>query len=280
MIIRTFQRNELKYQLDRVQFQTLRRVLEPHMMPDEHGIDGAYMVYSLYFDTEADEIVRQSSASPVYKEKLRMRCYTLPKGPDDVVYLELKRKLDGVVSKRRATLRLGDADRFLASRKIPESLTGIDRQVLREIAAFLERRPALPKVFLSYERLALHDRDDPEFRITFDRNILARRDHPDFRAGDFGTELMDDDTCLMEIKICGAMPLWLSGELSRLGLFSSGYSKYGEEYRANIGYRAASIPDRLAFAGMASQTAKPSGTNSALPPTRRPQRPAPTGASV
>lgn len=280
MIIRTFQRNELKYQLDRVQYQTLWRILEPHMMPDEHGIDGSYMVYSLYFDTDDDEIVRQSSASPVYREKLRMRCYTLPKGLDDVVYLELKRKLDGVVSKRRATLRLGEADHFLASRKIPDSLTGLDRQVLREIAAFLERRPARPKVFLSYERQALHGRDDPEFRITFDRNILARRDHPDFRAGDFGTELMGDDCFLMEIKICGAMPLWLSSALSRLGLFSSGFSKYGEEYRANIDYRAASIPDRPVFAGVPSRAGKPSGTNAALQPSRRPKRPAPTGASV
>ena len=110
-------------------------------------------------------------AAPVFKEKLRLRCYKLPLADEDMVYLELKRKLAGVVNKRRATLRFGDAREFLASGRFPADLAGIDRQVLAEIAALLEHCQCRPKVYLSYERLALHGREDPAFRVTFDRSI-------------------------------------------------------------------------------------------------------------
>ena len=35
----------------------------------------------------------------------------------------------------------------------------------------------------------------------------------------------------MEIKILGAMPLWLTRLLSENGLFSHGFSKYGVKYK-------------------------------------------------
>ena len=35
----------------------------------------------------------------------------------------------------------------------------------------------------------------------------------------------------MEIKILGAMPLWLTKILSENGLFSHGFSKYGVKYK-------------------------------------------------
>lgn len=105
------------------------------------------------------------------------------------------------------------------------------QEVVEEIACFLRRYPVKPALFLSYDRLAFFDREDPEFRITFDHNILTRRSRITLSSADFGAELLSDDVYLMEVKFIGAMPLWLTHTLSELGLYSTGFSKYGTEYQ-------------------------------------------------
>lgn len=46
--------------------------------------------------------------------------------------------------------------------------------------------------------------------------------------------LLDPGACIMEIKVSGAMPLWLSTALSACQVFPSSFSKYGEAYRACV----------------------------------------------
>lgn len=46
--------------------------------------------------------------------------------------------------------------------------------------------------------------------------------------------LLDSGACIMEIKVSGAMPLWLSTALSACQVFPSSFSKYGEAYRACV----------------------------------------------
>ena len=45
----------------------------------------------------------------MYKEKFRLRSYGVP-GPEDTVFLELKKKYKGVIYKRRAMLPLTEAN--------------------------------------------------------------------------------------------------------------------------------------------------------------------------
>lgn len=46
--------------------------------------------------------------------------------------------------------------------------------------------------------------------------------------------LLEPGACIMEIKVSGAMPLWLSTALSTCQVFPSSFSKYGEAYRACV----------------------------------------------
>ena len=43
-----------------------------------------------------------------------------------------------------------------------------------------------------------------------------------------------DAKSLMEIKLCGGMPLWLARALSECKAYPTSFSKYGEVYRVNL----------------------------------------------
>lgn len=50
------------------------------------------------------------------------------------VFLELKKKVGGIVSKRRASLSWQEADRFMEAHKLPNTEQFLNRQVLEEIS--------------------------------------------------------------------------------------------------------------------------------------------------
>ena len=50
------------------------------------------------------------------------------------------------------------------------------------------------------------------------------------RSEAYGSPILRDDQTLVEIKVGGAMPLWLAHSLSELGIFQTSFSKYGNAY--------------------------------------------------
>lgn len=232
MAIATFQRYEKKYLLTLTQYQALLPTLEKHMEPDLYCENGEeYEIYSLYYDTEQHDLIRHSISHPYYKEKLRMRSYRVPRSREEPVFVELKKKIGGVTAKRRVELPLREAYRFLAGGAPPVMPDYLSREVLREIASFLNRYAVHPAVSISYKRLAFTEREDPTLRLTFDREICTRREQILLEAGSFGELLIPEEQRLMEIKTQSALPLWLVRELSALEIYSRGFSKYGAEYR-------------------------------------------------
>ncbi|KPU44286.1 VTC domain protein [Oxobacter pfennigii] len=235
MSIKTFKRKEIKYRINFEQFEALCKVLEEYMVPDKYCRDNkSYTIYNLYFDTEDDEIIKHSISKPYFKEKLRLRTYEMPTEGSDKVFFELKKKIGGTVAKRRATIPYDAAMKFINTGIYSETDNYLDRQVLEEIKEFLRINDAKPKVFISYERIAFFDKQNKDFRVSFDRNILTRRDNLNFTGGNFGSKLIDDDEYIMEIKLGSSIPLWLCRCLSEMKVFSTSFSKYGNEYKRYI----------------------------------------------
>lgn len=217
-----FERIEKKYLLTPQQYRALSEVLALHTQPDAYG---EYSIGNLYYDTEDYALVRRSLEKPVYKEKLRLRSYGVPH-PDDIVFLELKKKYKGVVYKRRVELPLAAAKNYLAGGPMPECKPE-QRQILREIDYFLQFYQPEAKVYLAYDRKACFDPAQPELRITFDRGIRWRTYDLDLAAGDHGAGLSIANKVLMEVKIPGTTPLWLSRALSENAIYPTSISKYG-----------------------------------------------------
>ena len=55
MAIETFQRQEIKFLLNEVQYQALTEQLEQYMNPDPYCVGGKdYGIYNIYYDTPDD----------------------------------------------------------------------------------------------------------------------------------------------------------------------------------------------------------------------------------
>ena len=109
----------------------------------------------------------------------------------------------------------GEAKEFIHCGCRPKTDDYMVNQVLDEIEFYLKVYDVKPKVYLSYERVALFSRTDPDFRVTFDGNIISRRDRLDLFCEDRGESLLDDGELVMETKFSGAIPAWFCDILSK-----------------------------------------------------------------
>ena len=220
----TFRRYELKYMLTRSQRDALIRAMQGHMALDPFGRS---TIRSVYLDTDDYRLIRRSIEKPVYKEKLRVRSYQKA-GADDTVFVELKKKFEKVVYKRRLALPHRAAMDALES-GAPLPAQG---QIAREIARFraFYGETLRPAMLLSYEREAYFPTDGADFRLTLDENILWRTKLIDLGADAFGQPLLGPDEVLMELKTPGGIPLWMVRFLSENAIRRRSYSKYGNAY--------------------------------------------------
>lgn len=231
MAITTFKRIEKKFILTNTQYRAIIPELTPYMRFDDNCTEGQeYAIHNIYYDTVDSSIIRNSLSKPYYKEKLRLRSYSIPTSLNSKVFLELKKKVGGIVSKRRAVLKLGEAYQFLNDRTRPGRMDFISAQVLSEIEYFMQCHEVMPAAFISYKRSALFGLQDNDLRITLDCNIITRRDQLSLEKGRFGEELLPG-RYLMEVKVPGAFPVWLVNLLSEFKVYKTSFSKYGEEYK-------------------------------------------------
>lgn len=218
-----FKRYELKYLLTSEQRERVLAAMEPYMARDKYG---RTTIRNIYFDTDSYRLIRRSIEKPAYKEKLRIRSYKKA-SPQSTVFVELKKKYDSVVYKRRLSLSEEEAVRWISGEKHCRERS----QISREIDYFLQYYQSLhPTVFLSYEREAYYCLSGGDFRVTFDDNILYRTTDITLEGEIYGRPILPPGMCLMEIKCSGGIPLWMTEVLSRERIFKTSFSKYGTAY--------------------------------------------------
>lgn len=221
-----FKRYELKYLLTAEQKELLLQVMQPYMALDQYG---RTTIRNIYFDTENYRLIRRSIEKPVYKEKLRIRSYRKTEKKDKV-FVELKKKYDGVVYKRRISMPLQQAMDWVCN-----GVAAPDSQIGREIEYFRNYYTGLrPAVYLSYEREAFYSKDGSDFRVTFDDHIYARQDRLSLNEEPGGQALLPEGMVLMEVKTAGAIPLWMTKCLTENRIFKTSFSKYGTAYQTMI----------------------------------------------
>lgn len=232
-----FKRYEIKYLVTAEQKARILKAMEPYMEPDSFGRS---TVRNIYFDTDDYVLARHSIARPDFKEKLRIRSYSKAEA-DSTVFVELKRKFDGVVYKRRIGLSERNAMKWMAGSNDPAVVreTAKDSaQVANEISYFKGLYSGLkPVLYLSYDREAFRTREGISlndggagFRVTFDDNILCRECDLTLRSDAYGTPLLEDGKFLMELKCPGGIPVWMTKILSEERIYKTSFSKYGTAY--------------------------------------------------
>lgn len=219
-------RYELKYLLDAEKTSFLKERLVGHMELDEYGITS---IASLYYDTPNYRLIRTSIEKPPFKEKIRLRSYGLATDTSPV-FLELKRKADKIVYKRRVQSTIPLVDKFFAG----EGDICAGGQINTEITTFRDYYENLvPACLIIYDRMAYFE-PGGDLRLTIDHRPRYRSDHLNLKESMEGTPLLKEGWTILEVKVQGAIPLWLVDILSEGRIFKGSFSKYGEAYRQQL----------------------------------------------
>ncbi len=222
MAIEKFNRKEQKYFIDGITYQKLLNRINDKIIPDKYFKE---KICNLYFDTENNDLIINSLKKPKYKEKVRLRSYNVP-DDDDIVFLEIKKKYNKIVNKRRVCIPYKDAINYIENGIIPDT----NKQIMKEIDYCFNRYNLIPKLGISYDRCAYNSKDDNGLRITFDNNIRSRKNIVRLDSLEDG-DLLFEDGYVMEIKSLNGLPFWLLEVLDELGIYSRGFSKYGNIYK-------------------------------------------------
>ncbi len=219
-----FQRIEEKYILTKEQKERLFELVKDHLKGDQYGPS---TICNIYYDNANNDLIRTSLDKPFYKEKVRLRSYNVP-NKKTTAFLEIKKKCDGIVYKRRIADSLGEIEEHLEDGKEIEC----NKQIMNEIDYCFNYYQLVPSLFLSYDRVAYYDKEDDSFRLTFDTNITARNYDLDLSKGIYGTKYCDENTYIMEIKCAGGLPFWFLRALQAVKAYPGSFSKYGKVYQA------------------------------------------------
>lgn len=256
----TFARVEKKYVISREQYEWIRQFLAEYTVEDEYGQS---TIRNVYYDTPGEEMIRHSIQKPEFKEKVRVRGYGKI-GRNDDVFVELKRKYRGIVYKRRVSMPLSEAEKFLARRGSRNSVEGKDvccqrekgsrsetvrkvflpqkerpnqeegdfvhRQILRELEYTRDQYDLRPNMYIAYDRVALYGKEDRSLRLTFDQRIRNRRRGLTLDGEEPENLYFEHGEVVMEIKCGSAYPLWLCRMLGRQEIYPTSFSKYGAFY--------------------------------------------------
>lgn len=232
--IQTFKRYEYKYLLNTSQYHKIKTLLYNHMEEDKHG---KVTIQSMYCDTPNYILINRSMEKPMYKEKIRLRSYGIC-DDNSTVFLELKKKYNSIVYKRRISTTEEKALSYITSDSTWNYLNNYDftnDKVSQQICKEIDYAKSLyknlePKVLLTYNREALYEITNHNLRITFDSNIKYRDYDLNLHSGYHGTPILPRGYILMEIKTSTSIPLWLCDFLSNEKIYRTSFSKYAKAY--------------------------------------------------
>lgn len=224
--LQTIQRIEKKYlmsaQLQRAVLQEIAQYIQPDIYPHSR-------IFNLYLDDERHSLLYYSMQKECFKEKLRLRSYQpLAMHEDGEVFLEIKKKYNHVVCKRRLECSLQNALAFIKGERSCTS------QIEKELAYALQYHQADFRIYVAYERDSYVGIEEADLRITFDYNIRGRCDQLSLQDEGNVKPLLEEGYVMMEIKAHKACPLWLVKVLSKYQLYPCSFSKVGKIYEQHI----------------------------------------------
>jgi hypothetical protein len=212
-------RYECKYLVSPEVASEIRAFVAPFMVPDrfarEHATRG-YPLCSLYFDSPDLHLYRQTAAGEKNRFKLRVRSYA--DETDAPVFLEVKRRINDVILKRRAKLCRDAAVAVLTTGHF-DGLGESTRELLADLEFFrghLTLAAARPFLRIRYLREAYEGVGGDPLRITLDTDIAwSPTSIVDFRLGGDGWIQTPVPGTVLEIKFTDRYPAWV-GEMIRV----------------------------------------------------------------
>lgn len=221
----------MKFVIGREVRERLMPHLMPHLKADENAGEGAfYPIVSLYYDNPQRDCYWEKIRGAKSRRKLRVRVYgSLDGSLPPTSFVEVKHKCDGRGVKRRIRMPLASALTVADGKPVDLPLSVADRRIVDEVHSLVHNRDFRPCCCMRYDRQAFADADpSSDLRITFDTGIAFRFENlaPTPDDQNFDQYLIEDGFSVMEVKVTGSVPYWLTRMLGEQGCILQSHSKY------------------------------------------------------
>jgi hypothetical protein len=237
------ERYEKKYLIHPRLMPQIRKWIEPFCIPDPNakGDIPEYITTTMQLDTPMLALSYLTDKKACNRFKMRIRTYGTDAKPKNAVFVELKRRINGMVVKSRSMMT-----RAMWHEKIithPETApllrSAKDNTNFLEFCRIAKLLGASPKVLIRYIRESYFSANDDYARLTFDRRV-SYRTHKSWKL--VGEEVADwkrwrpVDTCfgfqtdysayILELKSMRDTPSWMLELVERFNLDPVGFCKY------------------------------------------------------
>ena len=207
-------RFELKYLITETCADSIRDYLRGPLTLDEHDDPNnpqGYAVCSLYLDSPRLMLYDQTVKGQKNRFKLRIRFYD--NDPDGPAFLEIKRRENDVIRKKRATVTRDAALRILKGAWPSPSMLykrGREMEALEQFCNLSRSINAEGCAYVHYRREAYVSPESDQLRVTFDRDIVGGFYHAGSKLEipKNGTAAHVGDVVL-ELKFTDRYPRWM-----------------------------------------------------------------------
>lgn len=215
-------RHELKYYLNALEYNALRRKISEFLPLDPYSNDEeGYRISSLYFDGIHQHSIYDKNNGIFHREKYRIRIYN---GSDKKITLERKSKRGDFICKESAPLTKKEYNAILKGNV--EILADTEKPLLRDFYAELLYRNFQPVVIVDYIREA-YIYEPGNVRITFDKQLKATVNTIDlFDDKKISQEVLLPEQVILEVKFDHFLPDVIRQLLQPERIVRSAISKY------------------------------------------------------
>ena len=200
-------RHELKYSIDKMQYQLLRKKLAVVLKTDPNaGPNQTYHIRSIYFDDFKNSAFFDKQAGVPERKKYRIRLYNYN---DKCIKFERKTKINQYVHKDWTLISRGEAEKMILGDF--SFLANTDKPLLRDV--YLESRYNLlrPVVTVDYLREA-YVHPVGNVRVTFDMDLHTNLGKLSLFERTSPTMGLDEQCgIILEVKFDDVLPLHIRG---------------------------------------------------------------------
>ena len=188
-------------------------------------------IRNIYFDNINEDIINSCYEYNNYRFKYRIRSYNEIINDDDIIFLELKTKLNAISYKRRAILTNIEYKNYINLNVFPSK----DIQIMKEIDYVIKSKKLHPNIYIAYDRFSYFCKENQNFRLTFDFNLRYRFNDLELKDSDNDKTYFKNNYYIMEIKTDSALPIWFCDYLTSHKLYSESFSKIKKIYEKEKG---------------------------------------------
>jgi hypothetical protein len=191
----------------------------------------SYPVHSLYLDSPNLTLYQNTINGDKNRYKLRIRFYE--NAPAKPLYLEIKKRVNSAILKKRATVVREGADLVLARHAADPAFlvdaTPEQIAALEDFTCRVNHLGAVPQTHVAYEREAWIADGANSIRLTLDRNVRTeRRRYLCLEPSMSNAIRVFGRRVILELKFTDRFPVWFNDLVRLFGLRPESAAKYVE----------------------------------------------------